>query len=168
MAKLLLGAIDEVARAIVREVPTWVGRYRGWCAAVAVVPVLWAANRRRALPSPRRSRGALTMGIVPGRLVGGPLDGCKTSPGARLQYVWCHESPPKDGEPRARVYGAAGPGRYLYRTIGHVDGDEVWLYSGHTHAVCECGGFNQVGGSLTPRCALCDAPLHRPSDHPVG
>jgi hypothetical protein len=34
---------------------------------------------------------------------------------------------------------------------------EIFLYAGHTHRLCECGGYNVIAS--TTSCQLCGEPL---------
>lgn len=90
-----------------------------------------------------------------GELIGGPLDGMRMGPGNRPNFIWVALA----GR-GVRVHEAPTGRRHLYRSVGRTNGTEAFVFAGHTHRLCECGGYNEIGeGERNPRCELCGAAL---------
>jgi hypothetical protein len=129
-------------------------RYAWRCFEVAALSVVRASQVR--------DDGEGVMAVKPGVLIGGPLCGSMTAPAARLDFVWCQASATRNGEPRARVFAGPGPSRSLYRSLGQESGHELFVFAGHTHAYCRCGGYTLVAwGEEHPRCRGCGLELRR-------
>lgn len=88
-------------------------------------------------------------------LVGGPLDGAyAVAPGR--PWVFLQRMARRNGLARARVVESQNIDAVLYRR----DGDEL-VFAGYTHAVCECGGMNELFDDTKriERCRLCGSSL---------
>ena len=93
------------------------------------------------------------MSVPRSLLVGGPLDGETVSASQSANYVWVQLT----GRGQARCYSTPQAGRHLYRLIHRVR-PYKYLYAGHTHALCECGGIAGINAAK-PKCPLCGEPL---------
>jgi hypothetical protein len=97
---------------------------------------------------------ALPVGV----LLGGPLDGHQLGRASRPMFVWVAGGEDHLGRTvKVRCYVVPSPKRHLYRSLVMENDREIFLYAGHTHRLCECGGYNVIAS--TTSCQLCGEPL---------
>lgn len=89
--------------------------------------------------------------------VGGALDGLVTSSPHRLTFLWIN------GMNGGRCHPAPGRWRYLYRLERWRGRARVFVYAGHTHAVCSgCSTLILREPRSMSRCPLCGSALELP------